>query len=245
MTSDGSIVCTDIGKRFDGRRVLDGVSLSVSSSEIFSLVGPSGAGKTTLLRILAALERPDAGNVEVLGMRAFGEPADDLRIRRSVGYVQQNAVMLSGTVEDNISAPLKLRNVEPSRISTLVEEASSKLGVLDILKKKAKRISGGEAQRVAFARALVHGPRVLLLDEFTANLDPANVEILERTVREFASSGGTALMASHNILQVKRLGTRVGILMDGRIVESGEVAKVFAHPESEQARRFLSGEMAW
>ena len=113
------------------------------------------------------------------------------------------------------------------------------------MKKSAKKISGGEAQRVAFARATVYEPAVLMLDEFTANLDPANVAMLENAVRGFRTGGGTAIIVSHNILQVKRLGDRVGILIGGRLVETGNVKDVFSHPKHELVRKFLTGEMAW
>lgn len=245
MNEKPTIECRRVSKLYEGKRVLNDVSFTSMKGEVFSIIGPSAAGKTTLLKILATLEKPDGGSVKILGTRAFAHPASDHRIRKSLGFVQQKAVMLSGTIEDNIALPLRLRGYDEEDIKDRIRNVASRLGIVGILKKNARKVSGGEVQRAAFARATVFGPEVILLDEFTANLDPANSEILERAVQDFKANGGGVLMVSHNLFQVKRLGDRVGILIDGSLIETGDVDAVFSRPENELARKFLTGEMVW
>lgn len=245
MSEKIAVECAGVSKLYDKKRVLDNVSFTAETGEIFSIIGPSAAGKTTLLRILAALEKPDKGSVKVLGIQAYKNPASDIKIRKTLGYIQQKTVMLRGTIRENIALPLKMRGYDEAEIKTRVEDVASQHGIADILKKSARKVSGGEAQRAAFARSTVFGPKVLLLDEFTANLDPANSEILEKAVMDFRAKGGCVVLVSHNILQVKRLGDRVGILIGGKMIETGNVKDVFSCPKNELTGKFLSGEMVW
>jgi len=238
------VSCLGIKKSYEGKKVLENVSLSLGNSEILSVIGPSGAGKTTLLRILATLEKPDEGKIKFFG-KEIKEEREILEVRRRIGYVQQKPVLLSGRVYDNLSIPLKIRQEAEEEIEKKVVKVAEMLGISNILKKDARRISGGEAQRVAFARAIITEPEILFLDEFTANLDYRNAGILESLVRDFCRNGGSAFIVSHNLFQVKRLASRVAILIDGKIVEQGEAEKVLAKPETELGRKFISGEIPW
>lgn len=226
-----------ITKRFGPVTALDGVSLRVRSGTVFCLVGPSGAGKTTLLRIAALLERPDAGLVRHGGA---GE------LRREAALLHQRPYLFRGTVFDNVAYGLRLRDRPEEEIERRVGSVLEKVGLRARASSRARGLSGGEAQRVAFARAAVLQPRLLLLDEFTANLDPANVALLEEAVLRFrAETGATVLMASHNFLQAKRMADRVGLLLQGRLVEAADTERFFEAPEREETRRFLAGEMVY
>ncbi len=226
-----------VAKRFGPVTALDGVSLRVKPREIFCLVGPSGAGKTTLLRIAALLEAPDGGRVV---HAAAGNS------RKQIAMLHQRPYLFRGTVFENVAYGLRLRNRPEAEMEAEVRAGLEAVGLQDRASSRARDLSGGEAQRVAFARAIVTRPRLLLLDEFTANLDPANVALLEEAVLRFRSeTGATVLMASHNFLQAKRMADRVGLLLQGKLVEVAEKEKFFERPERMETQRFLKGEMVY
>ncbi|MEM3086540.1 MAG: ATP-binding cassette domain-containing protein [Halobacteria archaeon] len=227
----------EVTKRFGPVTALDGVSLCVRSREIFCLVGPSGAGKTTLLRVAALLDAPDGGRVG---------HAPAWNSRRQIAMLHQRPHLFRGTVFDNVAYGLRLRNWPEPEVEREVGACLEAVGLRDRASSRARSLSGGEAQRVAFARAIATQPRLLLLDEFTANLDPANVALLEQAVLRYrAQGGGAVLMASHNFLQAKRMADRVGLLLGGRLVEVAEKTRFFENPEREETRKFLKGEMAY
>ncbi|MGB9637055.1 MAG: ABC transporter ATP-binding protein [Thermoplasmata archaeon] len=238
------ISCDGISKSFDGKKVLENIKLDIMQGEIFSIIGPNGSGKTTLIRILATLERQDKGIVKYFGVE-MKEEEKLLIFRRKLGYVQQKAVLFAGRVYDNLAIPLKIRNWEEHKIDKRVEEVAEKLGIKSILSRNIKNLSGGEAQRVAFGRAIVAEPQILFLDEFTANLDYRNAGILEQYVKNFVADKRTVVMVSHNIFQVKRLASRTAILFDGKIIEQGETKRVLEGPENPVAKDFVCGKIPW
>ncbi len=226
-----------VTKRFGAVTALDGVSVEAASREIFCLVGPSGAGKTTFLRIASLLEFPDGGRVSHHG-------GGDLR--KEIAMLHQRPYLFRGSVFDNVAYGLRFRGHPEGEIEVRVRAALDAVGLGGRARSRARGLSGGEAQRVAFARAIVLRPRLLLLDEFTANLDPANVALLEEAVLRFrAETGATLLMASHNFLQAKRMADRVGLLLQGRLVEVAEKTRFFERPEREETVKFLRGEMVY
>ncbi|MEM3567406.1 MAG: ABC transporter ATP-binding protein [Thermoplasmata archaeon] len=236
--------CSGISKAFDGKIVLSSVSLALKEKEIFSVIGPNGSGKTTLMRILSTLEKPDTGELQLFGKKIrWGSELQD--VRKKIGYVQQKPVLLACTVFDNLAIPLLMRGIEKEEVERRVNEIAVQLKIQHILGKSVRRISGGEAQRVAFARAVIGRPEILFLDEYTANLDYRSGGMLERVVREFCEQGGSVFLVSHNLFQVKRLAHRVAILIDGKIVEQGRAEKVLENPETALAREFVSGAMPW
>ena len=233
-------------KAFDGRTVLEDVSFRVDPGQVFAIIGPSGAGKTTLLRCVDFLQRPDGGSVRYAGREAPTDPASLLALRRRLGLVAQSPLMFRGSAAYNVSFGLCVRGVEGSELTRRTAEALAAVGLRDRSHSAASKLSAGEAQRVAFARAIVIRPEILLLDEFTANLDPLNVRILEAAVREFsASTGATVVLVTHNLFQAKRLATRVALLLDGRIVESGPVKEFFEAPQDARTRAFVQGDFAY
>lgn len=193
------------------RRVLDAVDLDVESDAVTALLGPSGAGKTTLLRTLVLLEAPSAGRVELDGRDV--RVLDPRVLRRRVGLVAQQPVMLPGTVEANLA--LGLVDPPPRRLADALRATG--LEPEAFLGRTAAALSGGEAARVAVARALVRGPGALLLDEPTAGLDHRAAAAVEALIVRLAARGTTVLVVTHDEAQARRVATRAVRLRDGRI----------------------------
>jgi tungstate transport system ATP-binding protein len=226
---------------YGGRRVLQIERLDVLSGETFCLIGPSGAGKSTLLRLLQFLERPTAGSVTFNGVPA--RPDLPLEIRRQVTTLFQRPIVLERSVRANVSYGLRVRGLEDDRGE--IDRLLAALGLEHLAATPARRLSGGEVQRVALARALAFEPRVLLLDEPTANLDPANVRLAENLINERRARGATIVLATHQVFQARRLADRMALLLDGGIVEVGPTAAFFDAPRDPRTRAFLSGEMVY
>lgn len=236
----------DVHKGFGPKQVLRGVSAEVAPREILAVVGPSGAGKTTTLRLLDLLDEPDRGQVMFHGHPIAAGSAEALEQRRRMAMIMQNPATFRATAFENVAFGLWIRGVDPAEIRGRVYAALDFVGLLPMAGDRADRLSGGEQQRIAFARAAVLRPEILFLDEFTANLDPANVRALEEaTLRFRRESGCTVVAVTHNLFQAKRLADRVALLIDGRFVETAPTAEFFESPRSAEGRAFLSGEMAY
>ena len=204
------------------------------------LVGPSGAGKTTLLNLLHFLDKPSSGQLNFKGQLVpWPMPIHYLR---EIGMVFQRPEFLNTDVLRNITYPLQLRKL---RNDDLVEEIMEKLDLISLSKSTVRTLSGGELQRVALARVLVTRPKVLLLDEPTANLDPYHVELIEGIIRDFHQSGSTIIMVTHNILQAKRLASKVGLMLGGGLVEMADVEKFFTSADDPRVISFLRGEIIY
>ena len=233
-----------VTKRYDKRTVLKVEALSIKESEILALVGPSGAGKSTLLRLLAFLELPTEGEIRWQGQMVDGR-WPTLEARRDVTMVFQQPRLLKRTVLENIGYGLKLRGESVAQNGRF-EGLINALGIGELLNEKAQNLSGGEQQRVALARALVLSPQVLILDEPTASLDPQNVALVERMIRqENEQFGTTIIMVTHNIFQAKRISNRTGLVLNGYLQEVSDTQTFFENPRSEEAKMFISGEIVY
>jgi tungstate transport system ATP-binding protein len=239
-----------ISKAFAGRTVLDGVSLAVARGEVHAVVGPSGAGKTTLLRIVNLLEAADEGSVtldgEAIGVGSVHDRLDSAQrgARLKMALVPQKPVAFRASVFDNAAFGLRVRRVDEVEIEAQVRPALEKLGISPFADAPARRLSGGETQRLAFARATVLPLEFLLLDEFTANLDPANVKALEQAARASATEQGMGvLLVTHDLFQARRIADRVSLLVGGRMVESAAKAEFFEAPQDPRTRAFVAGDL--
>ena len=240
------LALSEVAKSYGGKPVLRDVDIAIQAGEIFGILGPSGAGKTTVLRLLDLLEPPDAGEVRFEGRSMVPSSREALAQRRRMALIAQYPAVFRASVFDNVAYGLRLRGVAPEDVRGRVFAALDFVGLLDRASEMAGRLSGGEQQRVAFARATVLRPDVLLLDEFTSNLDPANVRLLESATRRYREETGcTVAIVTHNLFQAKRLADRVGLLLDGRFVEVGPTHAVFENPARPETQAFLSGEMAY
>jgi len=216
--------------------------LTILRGETFVLVGPSGSGKSTLLRLLGLIEPPAHGSLECLGVRVDGRRRPALELRRRVVLVFQRPLLLTDSVRANVAYGLKLRGRRD--INSEVDEALARVGLRELANSPARTLSGGEAQRVALARALAVEPDVLLLDEPTANLDPHNVVLIEHIIQEArAAKRMTLVLVTHNIFQARRLAGRVGLMLNGQLVEVGTTEQFFESPRDPRARAFVRGEM--
>jgi tungstate transport system ATP-binding protein len=221
--------------------VLDIERLDVRTGEILSLVGPSGAGKSTLLRLLNFLEAPTAGQI-VYQSQAMNRRVP-IEMRREVTTVFQRPVLLRASVRDNVAYGLDLRG---TRADGNVGDILARVGLSDLARAPAHKLSGGEMQRVALARALVIEPKVLLLDEPTANLDPYNVGLIEEIVRQQNRERGTTVVfVTHNVFQARRMARRIGLLLGGRLVEVSDTAAFFDSPSDPRTAAFVRGDMVY
>ena len=223
-------------------QALRGVDLEVQRGDIFGIVGFSGSGKSTLLRCINRLERPDAGVVTVEGQDVTALDRKALAsVRQKVGMIFQHFHLLdSRTVHDNIAYPLEIAGTDRARIERRVLELIELVGISDKIRAYPGQLSGGQKQRVAIARALANDPAVLLSDEATSALDPeTTLSILELLKSINGKTGLTIILVTHELDVVRVLCNRVAVLESGRVVEKGEVDRVFADPRSAAARRFV------
>lgn len=227
---------------FADKEVLRNINLEIHQEEIFALIGPSGTGKTTFLRILNFLEKPIKGDIEYNGMTKPGI----LDTRRRMSLLFQTPAIFNKSVFENVAYGLKVRGIEKKIVETKVNEALNIVGLDGMEKQKARTLSGGEAQRMAFARAIVYDPEILLLDEPTANLDPANVTKIEEIIKRIKNERGTTIiLATHNIPQVRRIADRVGILLNGELIEVNSKEGIFSSPKDARSKAFINGEMIY
>ena len=216
----------DVTKTFDDKTVLENVNLQVQEGEILALLGPNGSGKTTILKILAFIENPSGGETRFQGETVDFKKAEKLRLQSTLVF--QRTVLFGTSVFDNVAYGLKVRKTPKGVIHEEVKNALRMVKLEGFEKRLARKLSGGEQQRVAIARALVFKPKLLLLDEPTANLDPKNAAIVEEVIagvnREMKT---TVVFATHNMFQAKTLPSRIALISDGRIGEVGAPAEIF------------------
>jgi tungstate transport system ATP-binding protein len=231
-------------KAYGQKQVLRVQSLEIQRGETFALIGPNGAGKSTLLRILNFLETPDRGRVLFLGHSYASDRPMPLELRRRVTTLFQRPMLLNRSVLSNVGYGLSLRGRRGFKKQVM--ESLERVGLAHLAHQSARTLSGGEAQRVALARALVIEPDVLLLDEPTANLDPYNTALIESMVRRLRQECGTTIVfVTHNVFQARRLAQRVGLLLEGSIIEIAEAGAFFDSPQDPRTLAFLRGEMVY
>jgi len=218
------VVVRDARKSYGGSgeavAALAGVSLEVAAGEMVALVGPSGCGKSTLLNLVGCVDLPTSGDVIVDGQVTSALDDDALTVLRRdrVGTIFQFFNLLPAlSIADNIGLPLVLRRVPKAQITQRVSDAMAEVGIGDKRDAYPAQISGGQMQRAAIARAIVHGPAIILADEPTGNLDTANGENVLRLLRSLADGGQAILMATHS-LEAAAICDRTIHMQDGRIV---------------------------
>jgi putative ABC transport system ATP-binding protein len=210
----------------DGRtehRILDDIELEIAPGECLALLGRSGSGKSTLLNLLAGIDRPDRGEVNILGecVSRLAEPALTLFRRRHIGFIYQFFNLLSTlTVAENLALPLELNRVEGRRRRRRVNNLLERVDLVDRAGSFPDQLSGGEQQRVAIARALAHEPALVLADEPTGNLDAHTGEqVLELLAELFRDQGRTLILVTHS-LAVSRIAHRVLSIEEGRLSDA-------------------------
>jgi tungstate transport system ATP-binding protein len=250
---------SNVSHAFGDETVVENLSLAIDPGEVVAIIGPSGVGKTTILRILALFLEPNSGSVTLDGQDVWSLSEDErLRLRRRIGMVFQEASLFDATVERNVEYGLRVRESWRDRLRDelwsvvgsngtpeAVTEALDFVGLSDKLHQEARSLSGGEAQRVSFARALAYEPDYLLLDEPTSDLDPRNTDLIEDAVLEAKDRGIGVGIATHDMHQAERIADRVAVILGGGIAEFGPAEQVFENPTDERTAKFVSGELVY
>jgi tungstate transport system ATP-binding protein len=215
--------------------ILDNVSLTLGPGSPTILIGPNGAGKTTLLRAAMGLIPVTRGRITWGGRE--NAPSD----RRAILF--QRPTMLRRSTAGNVRYALAAAGIARDIRKVRTAELLTLVGLEGLEQRPARRLSGGEQQRLALARALARDPAVLFLDEPTASLDPAATKSIEDIVRAVTARGVKVVMSTHDLGQAKRLAGDVVLLHRGRLIENAQAAQFFAGPRSEEGRRFIAGEL--
>ncbi|OLR65556.1 methionine ABC transporter ATP-binding protein [Peptoniphilus porci] len=223
-------------------RAIDDISFKVKRGEIFGVIGLSGAGKSTLVRCINRLEEPTRGDILVDGKSIINLSEKELRsARKDMGMIFQHFnLFMQKTVAENIAYPLEISSKDKGEIEKRVEEL---LNFIDLREKKnsyPSELSGGQKQRVAIARAIATNPSILLSDEGTSALDPANTEsvlnLLKKIVKEFNM---TIVMITHQMEVAKEICDRIAVMQNGKIIEENETKELFRNPKSSVTRSFI------
>ena len=215
--------------------ILDGLSLVLEPGAPTIVVGPNGAGKTTLLRVAMGLVAPARGRITWNGR------TDVSPIRRAIMF--QRPAMLRRSVGGNIRYALAAAGVPRSGRAARIDELLSLVGLPGLAERPARRLSGGEQQRLALARALARDPEILFLDEPTASLDPAATKSIEDIIRTVAARGIKVVMATHDLGEARRLAGDIVLLHRGRVIETATATNFFTAPRTGEARKFVAGEL--
>ena len=231
----------DVHKGFGDLAVLKGMDLEVGLHEVVVLIGASVSGKSTLLRCINGLETVDAGFVRVDDIEVTAPDVDLDEVRKRVGIVfQQFNLFPHMSVLDNVTlAPRKVLGMKRADADEAARGLLDRFGLLDKADDYPDRLSGGQQQRVAIVRALAMKPEVMLFDEVTSALDPLLVGEVLDVIRELKDEGMTIVMATHEMGFAQEVADRVCFLHDGRVLEQGPPAELFADPVEEQTRAFL------
>jgi tungstate transport system ATP-binding protein len=231
--SDLPIVFEQVSLQAGQVAVLRGVSLVLRPGAPTALIGPNGAGKTTLIRLAASLIAPTSGRVTW-----GGKPGTD---GGRIAVVFQRPVMLRRSAAANVAYALSRCSARERRLRT--NELLLQVGLAHLAERPARRLSGGEQQRLALARALGREPEVLFLDEPTASLDPASTKTVEDVIRTAAASGTKIVIATQNLGQARRLAADVVFMLRGRVHELGAAERFFHAPQTAEAAAFLNGDL--
>ena len=215
----------NISKTYGEITAIKNLTLKIPRNQIFTLIGPNGSGKTTLLKILAFLEKPTKGTVTFNDELVKEGNLDRLRLHSTMVF--QKTALFDTTVAKNIAYGLKFRDFSKNEIDEKLRSVLKIVKLESYEKRRAKKLSGGEQQRVSLARAIALGTELLLLDEPTANLDQKNMSIIEAAISQIVQERNTTIvLATHNMLQMKTLSENVALLINGELVHVGKTIEI-------------------
>lgn len=235
------VTATDVGIERAGRNLVSiphvAFGSDVSQGSCTMIVGPNGAGKSLLVRTLCALQVPDTGHIQWAG------EAPDTARRHQVGLMLQKPVLLKRSALANLLYALRQTTVSGKQCRSLALDGLQQAGLAELSRVPAHRLSGGEQQRLALARALLLKPDILFLDEATASVDPASTLVIEQQLRESIGQGLTVVMVTHDQAQVQRLGEHVLLMHKGQVIEHATRDDFFDAPAHDLTRRWIAGEI--
>jgi len=226
------LTASDLVKRYRGRAVVDGVSLSLTAGEIVGLLGPNGAGKTTCFYMIAGLVPADGGSVAIDGRDVTLEPMH-VRARYGLGYLaQEPSVFRRLTVAENVLAVLEtLEDLSAGQRRELCTELLREFSIEHLRDQPAMSLSGGERRRLEIARALALEPQFILLDEPFAGVDPISVMDIQKIIGQLAADGIGVLITDHNVRETLKICSRAYIISEGRVLAEGPPASLLDNAE--------------
>jgi tungstate transport system ATP-binding protein len=228
MLVDACVLARDVA-------ILDGVTLKIEAGAPTVLIGPNGSGKTTLLRAAMGL-LPVSSGLVTWGGREHSPPT-----RRAIMF--QRPSMLRRSAIGNVRYALAAAGISRAKRGARAAELLALVSLSDLQSRPARRLSGGEQQRLALARALARDPSILFLDEPTASLDPAATKAIEDLVRTISARGVKVVMSTHDLGQARRLAGDVALLHRGRLIERAPAVEFFTAPRTDEARKFTAGDL--
>ena len=226
------LTLSKLSVRRRGKTVLGPIDLVIDQGGPTMVIGPNGSGKTTLLRVMHGIERISEGTAE------WAEPD-----HANHAYVFQSPVVLRRTVAENLSYPLRVIKRAKPEINSAVEYLIEQIGLVKVANRSATRLSGGERQKLAIARALIRNPEVLFLDEPCSNLDGQSTREIETLLLETAKAGTRIIMSTHDMGQARRLAADIIFMKSGHIAEKGLAPDVFSTPQTPELQAFLKGDI--
>lgn len=236
MVSDPmSVSLSNVQVKRRGKAILGPINLDLEATGFTIVLGPNGAGKTTFLKVLHGVERVSDGIVQ------WSVP--DVEARQAQAYVFQSPIMLRRSMRENLAYPLRLLKLDKAEIAKRVADWAQRIGLEEALDRPAPRLSGGERQKLALARALIRNPKVLFLDEPCANLDGRSTREIEALLLDASHTGTRVIMTTHDLGQARRLASDVVFLLNGALHEQGPASDFFVAPQTPEARSFLNGDI--
>ena len=232
MSNMFPLTLSKLSVRRRGKTVLGPIDLVIDQGGPTMVIGPNGSGKTTLLRVMHGIERISEGTAE------WAEPD-----HANHAYVFQSPVVLRRTVAENLSYPLRVIKRAKPEINSAVEYWIEQIGLGKVANRSATRLSGGERQKLAIARALIRNPEVLFLDEPCSNLDGQSTREIETLLLETAKAGTRIIMSTHDMVQARRLAADIIFMKSGHIAEKGLAPDVFSTPQTPELQAFLKGDI--
>ncbi len=216
----------DLVKRYKDNYAVNGVAFGIEEGEVFGLLGPNGAGKSTTLNCLIGLIQYDGGSIEIFGKKFTGSERE---VRREIGYVPQDLAFFEElSAVDNVTYWGKLYGLKGKELKESVKEALERTGLWDRRKEQAKKYSGGMKRRLNIACAIVHHPKILLMDEPTVGVDPQSRNSILESIRELNQNGTTVIYTSHYMEEIEAICSKVAIMDFGKIIAYGTVEELIA-----------------
>ena len=229
------LIAENLVVEFKGQRILGPIGLNLAKGDIAVILGPNGSGKTTLLKSLHGIIKIKHGAI------SWSCPKSESMAKQM--FVFQNPVMLRRSVFENLTYPLTLCKTPKAEINRLADEWLSKISLKEVIHVAATRLSGGEKQKLALARALITKPEMLFLDEPTASLDGKTTLEIEKLLQNCAENGTTIMMSTHDIGQAKRLAKNILFLNKGKLESTQPAQTFFREPMSNNASKFIAGDI--
>lgn len=232
------IIIENLKKVYDGKTVLDIEQFEIKRGSLCGIIGPNGAGKSTLIKLIAGLEKASCGDV------FYGKKPKNMPPYEIMTLVFQKPYLLRTTVFNNIAYPLQIRNYPRNEIESRTNRLLKDIGLYEFRNQKAWKLSGGETQKVALARALSFKPKLLLLDEFTSNVDPLSMAVIEKMIKKInAEEKTTVITITHNLQQAKRLCSDIMMMHNGKVIEANEANKLLYECENKRTKAFVEGQL--